>query len=98
MKENKKHSISNWVDPDDAPEITPELMSSGVKMIADNRVSDKEFSNAVKKRKVGRPAQEKTKMLVSIRYDAEIIEYFKSTGKGWQSRINEVLAKYIASH
>ncbi len=98
MKENNKHSTSNWIDPDDAPEVTSELLSSGIKMIGDNKVSNDEFSRAVKKNKVGRPALKNPKLLVSMRYDANIIEYFKSTGKGWQSRVNEVLSEYVASH
>jgi len=98
MKENSKHSTSNWIDPDDAPELTPEILSLGVKMVGDTTVSNNEFNLAVKKIKVGRPKLKNPKLLVSMRYDADIIEYFKATGKGWQSRVNEVLSKYVASH
>ncbi len=43
MKENSKHSTSNWIDPDDAPELTPEMLSLGVKMVGDTTVSNNEF-------------------------------------------------------
>lgn len=46
----------------------------------------------------GRPKLEKTKLLVSVRYSPEVIEYFRSTGEGWQSRMDEVLRKYVARH
>jgi uncharacterized protein (DUF4415 family) len=46
----------------------------------------------------GRPKSEKTKQLVSIRYSREVVEYFKSTGDGWQSRMDDVLSKYVAQH
>jgi uncharacterized protein (DUF4415 family) len=46
----------------------------------------------------GRPKSEKTKQLLSIRYSREVVEYFKSTGDGWQSRMDEVLLKYVAQH
>jgi uncharacterized protein (DUF4415 family) len=46
----------------------------------------------------GRPKSEKTKQLVSVRYSREVIEYFKSTGDGWQSRMDEVLLKYVDQH
>jgi uncharacterized protein (DUF4415 family) len=46
----------------------------------------------------GRPRSEKTKQLVSVRYSREVIEYFKSTGDGWQSRMDDVLLKYVAQH
>jgi uncharacterized protein (DUF4415 family) len=44
----------------------------------------------------GRPKSEKTKQLLSVRYSREVIEYFKSTGDGWQSRMDEVLLQYVA--
>ncbi|NJO43869.1 MAG: BrnA antitoxin family protein [Cyanobacteria bacterium CRU_2_1] len=46
----------------------------------------------------GRPKSEKTKQLVSVRYSREVVEYFKSTGDGWQSRMDDVLLKYVAQH
>jgi uncharacterized protein (DUF4415 family) len=46
----------------------------------------------------GRPKSETTKQLVSVRYSHEVIEYFKSTGDGWQSRMDGVLLKYVARH
>lgn len=46
----------------------------------------------------GRPKSANKKLLVSLRYSPEVIAYFKSTGKGWQSRIDNVLRKYVARH
>jgi uncharacterized protein (DUF4415 family) len=31
----------------------------------------------------GRPKSEHKKLLVSVRYSQEVVEYFKSTGEGW---------------
>jgi uncharacterized protein (DUF4415 family) len=39
----------------------------------------------------GRPPVEHPRRQISIRLDPDVIEKFKATGKGWQSRINEVL-------
>ena len=36
----------------------------------------------------------KPKVPVSIRLDADVIEYFRSTGRGWQTRVNAVLRAY----
>ncbi|MFO1205336.1 MAG: BrnA antitoxin family protein [Burkholderiales bacterium] len=44
----------------------------------------------------GRPKSESRKLLVSVRYSPEVVEYFKSTGEGWQSRMDGVLRKYVA--
>lgn len=46
----------------------------------------------------GRPKSENKKLLVSVRYSPEVVEYFKSTGEGWQSRMDGVLRKYVTRH
>jgi len=35
------------------------------------------------------------KQAVSIRLDADVLAFFKSQGKGYQSRINAVLRSYV---
>ena len=44
----------------------------------------------------GRPKLANPKQLVSVRYSAEVLEYFKSTGEGWQSRTDGVLRQCVA--
>jgi uncharacterized protein (DUF4415 family) len=44
----------------------------------------------------GRPKSANKKLLVSIRYSPEVIAYFKSTGEGWQARMDSVLRQYVA--
>ncbi|TBR09475.1 MAG: hypothetical protein EPO47_05955 [Rugosibacter sp.] len=46
----------------------------------------------------GRPKSENKKLLVSVRYSPEVVAYFKSTGEGWQSRMDIVLRQYVARH
>lgn len=46
----------------------------------------------------GRPKSENKKLLVSVRYSPEVVAYFKSTGEGWQSRMDSVLRRYVARH
>ena len=43
----------------------------------------------------GRPKSESPKQLVSVRYSQEVLTYFKSTGDGWQSRMDGVLREYV---
>lgn len=55
--------------------------------------------DAIKKlRPVGRPKADVTKQAVSIRLSPEVVAYFKATGKGWQTRLDEVLKEYVDSH
>ena len=43
----------------------------------------------------GRPKSETKKLLVSVRYSPEVIAYFRSTGDGWQGRMDGVLSEYV---
>jgi uncharacterized protein (DUF4415 family) len=38
------------------------------------------------------------KTSVTIRLDADMVEWFKSQGKGWQTKMNWALRLYFASH
>ena len=46
----------------------------------------------------GRPKSSNAKQLVSVRYSPEVLAYFKSTGDGWQSRMDGALREYVAQH
>ena len=46
----------------------------------------------------GRPKSDNKKLLVSVRYSPEVVAYFKSTGEGWQSRMDSVLREYVSRH
>ena len=46
---------------------------------------------------LGRPRSPNPKLLVSVRYSPEVLDYFKSTGAGWQSRMDGVLKEYVTS-
>ena len=50
------------------------------------------------KRPRGRPRTEEHKVLTALRLDADIVSAFKSTGKGWQTKMNAALRQYIAEH
>ena len=50
------------------------------------------------KRPRGRPKAESTKVFTAIRLDADLLNAFKATGKGWQTRVNSALRQYIDEH
>ena len=37
-------------------------------------------------------------MRYAIRLDADLLDAFKSTGKGWQTRMNAALRQFITEH
>ena len=46
----------------------------------------------------GRPPKENPKIQLSLRLSPETVKYFRSTGKGWQTKIDEVLREYADAH
>jgi uncharacterized protein (DUF4415 family) len=46
----------------------------------------------------GRPKVETPKVFTAIRLDADLVETFKGTGKGWQTRVNAALRQYLTEH
>lgn len=50
------------------------------------------------KRPRGRPKATETKVFTAIRLDADLLDAFKATGKGWQTRVNAALREYVAEH
>jgi uncharacterized protein (DUF4415 family) len=50
------------------------------------------------KRAPGRPQGSGKKEQVTIRIDVEILEQFRATGNGWQTRINDALRDWIKQH
>lgn len=39
-----------------------------------------------------------TKQQITLRIDAEVLDFFKHTGKRYQSRMNAVLRSYVEAH
>jgi uncharacterized protein (DUF4415 family) len=49
-------------------------------------------------KKNGRPRSENPKIFTGIRLDADVLDSFKSTGKGWQTRMNNALKEWLLEH
>ena len=45
--------------------------------------------------RVGRPKSDVVKEQLTIRLDPKVVAHFRSTGKGWQTRINDALRAHI---
>ena len=44
------------------------------------------------------PQKSPKKVPTTIRLSLDVMEYFRSTGDGWQSRMDGVLREYVAQH
>lgn len=88
--------MSDWVDPDDAPELTEEFfrhaeIAVGGKVI--RPATGYLGPNGVVK---GRPPLRGTaKQQVTLRLDPDVIEKFREGGAGWQARMNDALRKAV---
>lgn len=39
-----------------------------------------------------------TKVSITVRFDADVLAAFKSTGSGWQTRMNDALKEWLKDH
>jgi uncharacterized protein (DUF4415 family) len=88
MSEKSKSSSSSssrrkpWVDPDDAPEWTDDMIA---------RAEIREGDRIIRR---GRPPLgEKAKGVVTIRLDADVLESYRALGAGWQTQVNADLRR-----
>jgi len=59
-----------------------------------------ELAAALPKRRPGQRGLQKspTKVAVTVRYSREVVEHFRATGPGWQTRMDEALRQWIKRH
>jgi uncharacterized protein (DUF4415 family) len=86
MNAKTSATLTDWIDPDDAPELTDEFFEQ-----ADRYIGDKLIRR-------GRPKAARPKQALTVRYDAEVVDAFKATGKGWQTRMNGALSEWLKTH
>jgi uncharacterized protein (DUF4415 family) len=49
-------------------------------------------------RRPGRPLGSGTKKQITLRLDADVVDKFKASGSGWQTRINDALKSWVQTH
>lgn len=81
----------------DVPTPTEEsAINKGIAADADTyELEDGEFTRL---RRVGRPPLEVTKERITIRLSHDVVERFRATGKGWQTRMDAALKQWIKEH
>jgi uncharacterized protein (DUF4415 family) len=88
--EGRGYTQADWDEVSDNPEMT----EAELKELRPFREVFPELAASID-RKLGRPRADNPKKAISLRLDAEVIERFKATGDGWQSRMNEALRKAV---
>jgi len=74
---------AEWIDPDDAPELTDAWFEKADFYIGDRLI------------RLGRPKLPDPKISTTLRLDAEVLAKFKAQGPKWQTRINAALREYL---
>ena len=87
-KKSSKINKKDW-DAVESPPLSDEMLSRMKPL--------KETHPDIPKRVRG-PQKEPLKIPVSLRLNPDIVKYFKSQGKGWHTKINDVLNEYIKTH
>lgn len=83
--------------PDDAEDAA---LTRAAEADQDNPpLTDAELA-AMRPARRGRPALAASdrKVAVNVRYDQDVLEAFRATGEGWQTRMNDALRAYAKSH
>jgi uncharacterized protein (DUF4415 family) len=95
MPAKKRGSKRTWGDPDDAPEWTAEQFARAEIAIGRSVVHP---ARGTLTRPRGRPRKADAKIHIHIRLSPQVLGYFRATGPGWQTRIDEVLRKWVLRH
>ena len=90
FEEGRGYSKADWDEVSDNPELTAEDFKQA-------RPFAEVFPDLAAgiARSRGRPVAESPKKQVTLRLDADVVERYRMSGRGWQSRINEDLRKAI---
>lgn len=90
MNASRKNTKDTWIDPDDAPELTDELLERAEIAVGGKVI--RKATGTVKRR--GRPpVGDEPKQQVTLRLSREVVRYFKADGPGWQGRIDGALRR-----
>ena len=81
--DNPAWSAKNFSQARPAPEVLPHIFS---KARTESLLTPR-----------GRPKADVTKVRVGIRLSQEVVDHFKASGDGWQTRIDAVLRQFIAA-
>jgi uncharacterized protein (DUF4415 family) len=92
MPAKKRTTRRIWVDPDDAPQWTEEQFDRAEIAVGGEVVRP---AQGTLMRPRGRPKKADAKVHLHIRLSPVVLGYFRSTGPGWQTRIDEVLRNWV---
>ena len=93
------HKLNPELIDDDAPEAREEWFKQArpAKDILPGLLGAGPAQELLKPKR-GRPMSTNPKEHVNIRLDTDVLSAFKNTGRGWQTRLNDVLRDWLRTH
>lgn len=86
MSANTFSTGIDWVDPEDAPSLSEAFFVE----------ADEYAGSALIKR--GRPKSLAVRERITIRLEHGVVEQFRASGPGWQTRMNAALVDWLRTH
>jgi uncharacterized protein (DUF4415 family) len=99
MKSKRTGTVKFRLDPNRPPELSPN-QTARLKTIRERGIdySDIPTQKGVVWTRPGALVPTENKKQVTLRLDADVLAFFKKTGKRYQSRINAALREYMKAH
>jgi uncharacterized protein (DUF4415 family) len=102
MKEKTTGIVRFRLDPTNPPKLTAEEREQ-LKRLREMRDEDIDYSDIPSQRgavwtRPGALIPAGNKKQITVRLDADVLEFFKKTGTRYQSRINAALREYMKAH
>ena len=92
MPAKKRATGRGWSDPDEAPAWTNEQFDRAEVAIGGKVVRP---AQGTLTRPRGRPKKPDAKVHIHIRLSPNVLRHFRAGGPGWQTRIDEVLRRWV---
>lgn len=92
MKRKNAGSSNTSTDPDDAPEWSADMLERAEIAVGGKVVK---AAKGTLTRPRGRPKLARPKEQVSVRFDPDVLDAFRKTGRGWQGRMNDALRDWL---
>jgi len=74
------------------------IINAGISLDSDTFELSPEQFQQLRPAKMGRPPLENPKERITIRLSPDVVKAFRSTGNGWQTRIDAALKDWIQQH
>ena len=86
MQKSDAAGKSEWVDPDDVPELTEEYFEDAEVWHG---------NTFIRRGQRDRPKGDNSKEMVTIPLDPDVLAKLREAGPGWQIGVNDILRKAI---